>query len=369
MIERYVRDYEFDSGESHHLPSETESMLIYDAIVGLVDSDAFRAQISPKAAPVGVPDGLDERRKFEKWRQNWNGKWPRPADPGEWEAWQARAMLAASPSAPPLAAQDHVAWDVLYSNDDRLANTVRTQAEADRYAKMAYYVKPLYYTAHAAPAPAAQEAITEHAAYQMGATGADPTEFERLLFEAWMRGHCWKVVGEWDGRTYIASGERGGQVDRGAMLTRQLWAAWRDRAALAGHTAPPAAEQPEPAASGWRDMGSAPKDSTLIRLLVEFEDHATEDEEGPAVTIGFNALENDQIDKWHFAGWCWTHDRFTDGVGTPIGWLPLVAAAEQPDTVKVRDLLELVMRCDITGGGVLAAQRAASALLGKDGGA
>lgn len=40
----------------------------------------------------------------------------------------------------------------------------------------------------------------------------------------------------------------------------------------------------------------------------------------------------------------------------------------QPDTVKVpRELLDLVMRCDITGGGVLAAQRAAHALLGKEG--
>lgn len=42
-------------------------------------------------------------------------------------------------------------------------------------------------------------------------------------------------------------------------------------------------------------------------------------------------------------------------------------AAEQPDTVKMRELIDLVMRCDITGGGVLAAQRAAHALLGKDG--
>ncbi|SEJ56833.1 hypothetical protein SAMN05216201_11120 [Pseudomonas linyingensis] len=93
------------------------------------------------------------------------------------------------------------------------------------------------------PAPAAQEAITEHAAHQMGATGAEPTEAERLLFEAWMRGHCWAVVGEWDGRTYTAVSERGGLVDLAAMRTRQLWAAWRDRAALAGHAAPPAADQ------------------------------------------------------------------------------------------------------------------------------
>lgn len=99
------------------------------------------------------------------------------------------------------------------------------------------------------PAVAAQEpvarSIDETAAYQMGAKGAEPTEAERLLFEAWMRGHCWKVVGKWDGRSYTAPGERSGMPDPAAMLTRQLWAAWRDRAALAGNAAPPAAEQPD----------------------------------------------------------------------------------------------------------------------------
>jgi len=87
--------------------------------------------------------------------------------------------------------------------------------------------------------------ITEHAAYQMGATGAEPTECERLLFEAWMRGHCWKVCGEWNGKTYVGANEKGSYVDHSAMLTSQLWAAWRDRAALIAHAAPPADEQPD----------------------------------------------------------------------------------------------------------------------------
>ncbi len=97
-----------------------------------------------------------------------------------------------------------------------------------------------------------------------------------------------------------------------------------------------AAEQPvaqERTVLGWRDMGSAPKDGTMIRLLVEFEDNATEDDGGPSITIGFNSLGNDQIDKWNFAGWCWTHDRFTGGIGTPIRWLPLADGTEQPDAV------------------------------------
>lgn len=73
----------------------------------------------------------------------------------------------------------------------------------------------------------------EDAAYELGAKGGDPTEEERLLFEAWMRGHCWAVIGQWDGKTYCHEQERHGYVNPGAMATRQLWAAWRDRAALA----------------------------------------------------------------------------------------------------------------------------------------
>lgn len=94
-------------------------------------------------------------------------------------------------------------------------------------------------------APVLVKAATEDAAYQMGAAGAEPTEHERLLFEAWMRGHCWSVCGEWNGRTYVAAGELGGQINHAAMLARQLWAAWRDRAALAGHATPATSEQPD----------------------------------------------------------------------------------------------------------------------------
>ena len=79
-------------------------------------------------------------------------------------------------------------------------------------------------------------------AYEMGAKGAEPTEKERLLFEAWMRGHCWMLHGDWDGKTYVHEAEKSGYLHPGAMLTRQLWAAWRDRAALAEQ---PAQQEPE----------------------------------------------------------------------------------------------------------------------------
>ncbi len=70
------------------------------------------------------------------------------------------------------------------------------------------------------------------AAHEMGATGAPATEPERLLFEAWMRGHCWALSATWRGTQYKSDCEEGGNLDPRAMQTRRLWAAWRDRAAL-----------------------------------------------------------------------------------------------------------------------------------------
>jgi hypothetical protein len=80
---------------------------------------------------------------------------------------------------------------------------------------------------------AAEREVTTDDAYAMGAKGAQPTEAERLLFEAWMRGHCWAVIGEWNGNQYVHAHEKTGFVHGGAVDTRRLWAAWRDRAALA----------------------------------------------------------------------------------------------------------------------------------------
>ena len=76
------------------------------------------------------------------------------------------------------------------------------------------------------------EPVTTQQAHDMGAKGAMPTEEERLLFEAWMRGHCWAIVGKWDGKQYVSDRETGAVVDWPTMHTRQLWAVWRDRAAL-----------------------------------------------------------------------------------------------------------------------------------------
>jgi hypothetical protein len=93
----------------------------------------------------------------------------------------------------------------------------------------------------AALAQPAQEpvAITVQQAHDIGAKGAEPTEAERLLFEAWMRGHCWALSATWTDGHYRSDAEQGGNFDPHAMRTRGLWAAWRDRAALGNVATPP----------------------------------------------------------------------------------------------------------------------------------
>lgn len=80
----------------------------------------------------------------------------------------------------------------------------------------------------------------------------------------------------------------------------------------------------------WLPIDTAPRDGSLVRLLVEFEDHATEDQEGSCPTIGANNYENDGEDVWLFAGWDWSHDLFTQGIGRAIGWLPMLENLNQP---------------------------------------
>jgi hypothetical protein len=88
------------------------------------------------------------------------------------------------------------------------------------------------------------------------------------------------------------------------------------------------AKQPAQAVDlGPRPMETAPRDGTMVRLLVQFEENATEDTPEPAWTIGAcnddNVGEDERI-GWQFAGWCWEHDHFTEGKGAPVGWLPLL---------------------------------------------
>ena len=81
--------------------------------------------------------------------------------------------------------------------------------------------------------------------------------------------------------------------------------------------------------SEWQSIDSAPKDGTLLLLLVGFHDgnHSADykptEDAATWRTVGFNGLDNTGDDEWFMAGWCWEHDHFTDGGGKPIAWQPL----------------------------------------------
>lgn len=84
-----------------------------------------------------------------------------------------------------------------------------------------------------------------------------------------------------------------------------------------------------------RPMATAPRDGTMLRLLVQFDDHATDDTKEPAWTIGHCSKPHpDDDDNWQFAGWCWDHDHFTEGKGTPVGWLPLIDASPKGGSTR-----------------------------------
>lgn len=74
--------------------------------------------------------------------------------------------------------------------------------------------------------PGVARAITINDAYELGTKGAPHSETERLLFEAYLLGHNWRV-GIWDA-------QKRGYTD---MDTRRLFAMWRDRASLSTLTA------------------------------------------------------------------------------------------------------------------------------------
>lgn len=83
----------------------------------------------------------------------------------------------------------------------------------------------------------------------------------------------------------------------------------------------------------WNPMSTAPRDGSIIRLLVEFENHPLEDHQAPQHTIGSNSFDNTGVDEWQFVGWCRTHDHFTEGTGKVIGWLPFDVTTSAPSGV------------------------------------
>lgn len=72
----------------------------------------------------------------------------------------------------------------------------------------------------------------------------------------------------------------------------------------------------------WNPMDTAPRDGTIVQLLVEFDEGNIHDDNEPQATIGTNTFDDSEIDEWRFAGWSWCHDCWIEGTGKPIGWLP-----------------------------------------------
>jgi hypothetical protein len=80
------------------------------------------------------------------------------------------------------------------------------------------------------------------------------------------------------------------------------------------------------------DMSAAPKDGTLLQLLL---DHSADDGTGECDggfedalrtrVMGFNNGDNDGQDRWMFPGWDWCQDCIIpQGCGTPIAWAPMI---------------------------------------------
>ena len=86
------------------------------------------------------------------------------------------------------------------------------------------------------------------------------------------------------------------------------------------------------------DIRHAKKDGTQYLLEVRGGEHPMQDAK-IWTTIGHNNFDNDGEDIWRFAGWCWSHDHYTQGSGEVLGFEELekvldLATAETDDVYR-----------------------------------
>ena len=115
-----------------------------------------------------------------------------------------------------------------------------------------------------------------------------------------------------------------------SVVGRHIRERYLDRARLALEAAEEVRQR-----EAWQPIASAPRDGTLVLLLVAQHDAEnssmpTEDELAYR-TIGHNNHEHDGDDTWRFAGWCWSHDHYVEGRGNPTHWQPLPSPPHQED--------------------------------------
>lgn len=115
-------------------------------------------------------------------------------------------------------------------------------------------------------------------------------------------------------------------------------------AALAGDTPEQPVSDPDGLPESPRPMSAAPRDGSMIRLLVQFTENGVNDgfDSGPAWTIGANTYDDSGDDEWHIAGWDWQQDCFTAGEGEPLGWLPMLSAPAPDEREIAAKALESV---------------------------
>lgn len=69
---------------------------------------------------------------------------------------------------------------------------------------------------------------------------------------------------------------------------------------------------------GWKEITPEIKNGTMYLLLLEKSETPLQDSFF-SVSLGINNFIDNEVDEWKVAGWCWSHDSFTqDETGIPL---------------------------------------------------